>query len=215
MIKVNNTILHNGMHVAKAKLICGDVGSFGKMMDMDELRGKLRPIVVSEVEDHPNGFGYYNQRTNAIVNSNPTWLPDKFCQVILALPENLSDDIIKNISNGVLKNGDEVLVECEKIEWSMNIDPTTVGQTQIKFDSKNNITIHWAEKENWEKILLRNGYTGHDIIKITNELISYHESIKKKESWDDIFNAYDKAGIKTTMGMEKFLKKNYNPPTKK
>lgn len=151
---IKNTELYrpneHGLFVCRGRLVCGHVGSFWKIMEMDELRGKLRPVIVSDTEevgaedtilvdlkihkltglDDLHGYEVHNEN-----------IP--FYKII-ALPEHFSDDQIKAIASGELKNNDEVMVECEHApawEPTKNWEQTgcanpgiMTGLYQVRFD---------------------------------------------------------------------------------
>lgn len=153
-------------------------------------RNYYKPIIISETENHPNGLGYYSQRTNAIVNSNPTWVPDKFCQVILALPENFSPEQLQAIADRKLK--DEVFVECtDKIVCTEGENCPTITGTNIPCngDLIDFIRIK-LNKDNHIKLF----------------------SVKKEEGWDWIISKYE---IKIDERAYNHLVDNYNPPIRK
>jgi len=142
----------------------------------------IKPIIVSETEDHPNDLGYYDERLKCIVSSSPTWLPNKFCKVILALPENFSPKHLQAIVDGKLKDGDEVFVECERMYLRASKNKH-LDSYEIKLNKENHIKLF---------------------------------PVNQEENWDNVFQMFWEDRTNNDLnGLKKYLKENYNPPTKK
>lgn len=123
-----------GTHiVCKGKLVCGNVESFGKMMDIEELRGKLRPIIISETEEIEVGDEIYDTKSlhqDAPLKGKVDWIDDNHLTVlgstikylksyfrkIIVLPEQFTKAQLQAIVDGKIKDGDEVYVACDNHE---------------------------------------------------------------------------------------------------
>lgn len=220
MIKIKNTFLNNGITtVAEGKLICGSVGSLYKLMDIEEIRGKMRPIIISETENINVGdcaYSFHLNRIDKIENDSQLkqilFLEGK---KVIALPENFSPETLKEINEDRLKDGDSVLVECEKHDEKNKQDKYTDGTYarsysiidlyRIKLDDKNHITV-FKKKTVEEKSLeafseLLRTLPKEEIQKIIDEVAGksrsgFHdvnefykeetEEETEEESWDDI-----------------------------
>ncbi len=195
-VKVTKTETYKdsqGEHiVCKGKLI------LLKLYDEDIKNGNYKAIIVSEIEKIEVGDMYL--RSGQIgelkdFEDNVKYVNDRVGQFgfrkILALPENFSPEILKDIVDGKLKDGDEVFVECEEILENDVIDNGTNYKEffikQIKLNKDNHIKLF---------------------------------PINKEESWDEIMAKYIKYAmhVKITansfQNLSEWLEENYNPPTK-
>jgi len=147
--------------VCKGKLICGNVGSFSKLMDIEELRGKLRPIIISQNETIEFGDKYYGIDNNIHTFENGCYYSDE-ARKILALPENFSPKHLQAIVDGKLKYGDEVFVECME-HWTEILNPKELPNPFkiIKLTiTDNHITLFPVKKEeSWAEILKKSNAT--------------------------------------------------------
>lgn len=115
-----------------------------------------KPILISETEKIEVGDWAYNLKTKELkqattqdgaILSGMTW-----CKV-LALPEHFSPKHLQAIVDGKLKDGDKVLVECEKKDyrgdWDYVGNNNSVYKTEhfIKFNSSNHITLRKTEEK--------------------------------------------------------------------
>ena len=81
----------------------------------------LKPILISETEKIEVGDWYYypyKHQVNQCKGLNGKALVDPSCRKILALPEHFSPKHLQAIVDGKLKDGDKILVECEKPEYN-------------------------------------------------------------------------------------------------
>jgi len=127
--------------VCKGKLICGNVGSFSKLMDIEELRGKLRPIIISQNETIEFGDKYYGIDNNIHTFENGCYYSDE-ARKILAIPENFSPKHLQAIVDGKLKDGAEVFLECERVvckSASGGVYPK--NEFKIKLNKDNHIKL--------------------------------------------------------------------------
>lgn len=67
---------------------------------------------------------------------------------------------------------------------------------------------------NWEKVLLANGFTPQDIIKITNELIGFYKAanLRRTGTWNDIFLQYNSIPFSIRPDLTTWLRNHFNPP---
>jgi hypothetical protein len=125
MIKVENTKPHkvvkllpynnhgHNVVVTDAELVCGEVTSHYKLMDIEEIRGKLRPILISRTEKIEVGDWYLTPSGNIVQSKGkPNFEVSSGWYKILALPEHFSQSTLRAIVDGQLKEG-KCLVECE------------------------------------------------------------------------------------------------------
>lgn len=156
------------------------------------------PIIVSETEKPNKGDWYISY-----LESEPKPLEhngncgDGFynhadTKKILAMPENISPKQLQVIVDGKLKEGDEVLVGCIKIEDDeYKYTSTELFNDQhisyhVESDLKGYITLHKAKDETWDDV--------------ERKFRQYRDSLD---------------GVQTISAYTYFLKNNYNIPTKK
>jgi len=119
VIKTQTYIDSQATHqVCKGKLVCGDIGSFSKLMNINETRGKLRPLIISHDEQILEGDARYHLADMGIAGTSKEdfkWLSESntLWVKILALPEEFTDKQIQAIVDGKLKDQSEVFIECE------------------------------------------------------------------------------------------------------
>lgn len=163
MIKVKNTKLYNGDLVTEGKLVCGDVGSFGKMMDSEELRGKLRPVVISETEEILTGDNVINLNTGRIYTHNEvesrTDIDFGVVKKIIALPEHFSVEQLRMIVDRKFNHGDTVLISVAVKFFQNEYDHTDTYNAIKLFDGKINLHDPDDEKQ----------YTKNQITEALNE----------------------------------------------
>lgn len=184
-IKVKDTKMHDKGYttidmvpyqkvpVAEAKLVlveCNKVNPVVKGEFM--LNGKFyTPILISEtekIEVGDKGFDTEDRVIRAYVFTEDTPTYKK----VLALPEHFSPKHLQSIVDGKIKDGDKVLVECEKkIEdnptWKEDYIRFGIKSKEwyeIKLNSSNHITLHKVE----EKV-----YTRDEVKKITDSMYNY------------------------------------------
>lgn len=113
--------------------------------------------LISGVIFIPNSFtheGYFDLDGNC-------YIPEH-CKKVIALPENFSPEIIQDIVNGKLKNGDKVFVKCsmkDREEWmgdSVNGEPFMMEDYFIRLNRKNHIELF--SKEEGKKRELKNAF---------------------------------------------------------
>ncbi len=152
MIKVNKTTFNSNILVAEAKLILIEVSENITQIGLCLSNMKLyKPVLVSESEKIEVGDWNYNTETLKLSQfnlgyKNPNY---KNYKKILALPEHFPPEILKDIINGTLKDGDKVLVECEtktdEIGTMTSGDKAYNSYPIIKLNSQGHITIHKPE----------------------------------------------------------------------
>lgn len=202
MIKVKHTKIWNTIPVAEAKLVLVPIER-GRMMYLthhsdgeiefniqpnDDAFVKstshgitiqpFKPILISETEEIEAIFAHGqihkpDPSYRAITNS---------AKKILALPEHFSPEQLQMIVDGRLKDGDKVLVECEKYYYSKKSE---VGghdhnyfSYQIKLNSSNHITLHKVEERM---------YTREEVSALTHKLLTEHNN-----SLPDVYSQMDK-----------------------
>lgn len=111
-------------------------------------------------------------------------LGGKSCYKVLAFPENISPETIKDVENGKLKDGEEVFVECEKQmmeEHSFDYVAYDEGEGDIsgtriiiKLNKDNHIQLFPVKKESNILDLLNNA-------NVVDLLVICHEEAKKHQ----------------------------------
>lgn len=251
--KVKTVETYNSHTVCKGKLVfvmcypdSKDIWGKSKTLSIIGDDGKYKgrrvfPIIISETE---RPVPTENERVYSTVSKTISTFPDpRFFSdgtyfKVLAFPENFSQEQLKMIVDGKLKDGDDVLVECEY--KSPGALTGTVTGNYIKL-TDNHITLitdnielpeNYKEITGWNNPDELSAYeTGRkheemvtlDFIKKWNGsanshfgqllLDKYKELFQDNESWDNIIEQYGLA--ETTQKFERWLELNYNPPTKK
>lgn len=174
MTKVTHTETHDNTIVCKGKLVLIPI----KFVDIDfkdpsgiiakdytipkksenGMTVSHKPIIISETEvPMPNE----SERVYSSITKTVTTFPDpRFFSEgayfkVLALPENFSPEILKDIVGGRLKDGDQVLMECEGIfhhkeEWDGEMGGDFIKN--IKLNKDNHITIlPGKNEEGWDE----------------------------------------------------------------
>jgi len=136
-----------------------------KRGDVDSPLSNIKPIIISETEKinigdkvlsreygigkviSPKGTGRFFVVSFESKSGNTVTVCDIF--KILALPEHFSPQQLQMIVNGVYKDGDKVLVECEKDEESMG---KLNWLSKIKLNSSNHITLNKVEENLYSQI---------------------------------------------------------------
>ena len=166
------------------------------------------PVIISEIEDLEIGK-VYNEKVNNIVDfdDTPVIYDGSILFKILTFPENLSPEILQDIVDRKLKDGDEVLVECEKSNVYIGTHPLSGeknvevwdGEYEIKLDKDNYIKLFPVKKEEDYR----------------DKLYEKEYAIKEEESWSDIENKYPYVRESGWGYVFLWLKENYNPPIRK
>lgn len=135
-------------------------------------------FVVSETENIEVGDYVYNQsngnifKTDNVLQSNNCNHNEigKPFKKILILPENFSPEIIEDIVNGKLKNGEKVLIRCEAMPNEFDnpmsnpegVHNTEDSEYEIKLNEKNHISFYSIEeyKKRQLKSLFRSYFEG-------------------------------------------------------
>lgn len=119
----------------------------------------FQPILISETEvpsEEGEGESAVYNSVNHLLIHKPTLILGKGVdKKVLALPEHFSPDILQQIVNGTIKDGDGVLVECEQDERYVDPEcPIAVGggwSYRIKLNSESHITLHKFEEKRYTK----------------------------------------------------------------
>ena len=171
MIKIKNIQKFNNIDVIKGKLVLieNTKNILGKSIEIK--RKEYKPIIISEKEEIEvnNNVLVLNEYVAKIidikfentanlyyfthpVDSGDCSLPEQGLDKILALPENFSPEILQDIVDGKLKDGDDVFIECErKTKYrdktiEKNAPYNSYSENFIKL-TNNCITIHLPQKE--------------------------------------------------------------------
>lgn len=111
----------------------------------------LVPIIISETEEIKEGDWGYGMdglfEYKGKVNIDNGRLPNK----VLALPEQFSDKHLQAIADGKMKDGDKVLVKCEKHfnakkSNTKGLYPVTYFTYSVDLDQQNHITLFSVKK---------------------------------------------------------------------
>jgi len=209
-MKVKSAQKINDKLYALGELVCGDVGSFSKLMDIEELRGKLRPIVISRTEPIEVGDLRYdsefksigtcmNEEERLYLNSTR-----KFHKILVS-DENFSDEHIKLLKNGELKNGDEIRVECEVDDLYTNTT-CKCGEVYNLHSGLKNETIEKCAKCGGTKTFQHNYESDVLQIKLRHNSIDSHKIIatfQKIKRFKDITKEQAIEIAKLTFGVVK------------
>ncbi len=202
MIKIEKTQLKSNIPVAEAKLVfiktllTDAINGLSKRKDNGKLMllpiteedhnqaEYLKPVLVSESEKIEVGdwvlvrIDSRLQKKDIIIQANKidTFAEDTF--KVLALPEHFSPVDIQSIVDGMLKDGDNVLIECTS-EYYPSQGHGTKGftSTRIKLTSSNHIILHKVE----EKMYTRE--------ELWNSVLTYNKSLPSfgtKHTIDDL-----------------------------
>ncbi len=196
MIKVRNTEIINDTLVAKGKLIliecdykeanlfwCDTLGfsiynsSMGKVKTIGKY---LEPIIISEIEEIKSGD---NIIVNEVINgtikiygsikkAESNFAISPYVQKILALPENFSEELLQEITEGKYKDNDEVFIQCDQKElgWS------GIWENFINLYNNNHIIIVEEDKliTNFKNMLSK--YSEEEL----EQIVKFWEDYKKK-----------------------------------
>lgn len=126
----------------EGKLICGDVGSFAKLMRSEELAGKIRPVIISETEKILLGDSYLDDTLTiriSVTDDEDYWSRREDYNKILVLPEQFTKEQVRAIADGKMKYDDMVLVEIRKMHQhkgqSFGVDISRTGITQTMYET--------------------------------------------------------------------------------
>lgn len=225
------TILHHGHKlVCKGKLILID----GREQKGDSLvlygKGHYQPVIISETEE-------IEDWDTVLVNKSTTDIPDYHieifkvavfiagilegrneyifksgystthldaCKKIIAMPENFSSQTLQDIIDGKLKDGDELFIRCENqyFEHQKYRDQNHCGNCAREWDNYLS-KMKCREKEGEYQVMLWDNFV--DVIAVNNI------------SWTGVAFSIINSNIDITQfgQIMKFLRENYNPPTKK
>ncbi len=118
-IKIQKLEMFNRHLVCVGKLSCGDVSSFSKLMDIEELRDKLRPVLISETEEIVAGDYTYLADDKELsfkpISKEHLEAANELSLKVLVLPENFSPGQLQHIADGKLKDGDNVYIVCRHL----------------------------------------------------------------------------------------------------
>lgn len=202
-----------GKHlVCKGKLVLIRTGLINAILQIpNNFEGfdYYKPIIISETEEIEVGDKFITEQNHIFICTSKDDNCIKFFKEgleddgyeytttngrkILVLPEQFSTKQLQAIVDGKMKDGDEVYVECEGYNRS----------TTWEYDEPEMYII--------AKFLPEPGH-----IKLF--------PVKKEETWDDIierftenkfFDEHNTYDYLIYSDLEEFLKKNYNPPTRK
>ena len=209
MIKIKNIQKFNNIDVIKGKLVLieNTKNILGKSIEIK--RKEYKPIIISEKEEIEvnNNVLVLNEYVAKIidikfentanlyyfthpVDSGDCSLPEQGLDKILALPENFSPEILQDIVDGKLKDGDDVFIECErKTKYrdktiEKNAPYNSYSENFIKL-TNNCITIHLPQKEQ----LFTNFIPSiREMIKKEEEHLEKLKESKRKSSKKTLFN---------------------------
>jgi hypothetical protein len=230
-MKITHTENIDGKIVAKGKLVFINCDRPAKENPNNEelplyhstLNKWLKPIIISETQEIKEGDLRYD-----VLNEHIIQLLDSY--KILALPEQLSPEIIQDIVEGKLKDGDEVYLQCEtvnqnhgtdlKVHYINEIKLNQAGQVtlvmKIKFDS--NIKLFTLDDMKMAcgtgiDIAIKEGPNDFKPFEdLINSILQKQKDVK--ESWEDLVNKlwHNGMGKKEIINL---LNEKYNPPTEK
>lgn len=174
--------------VCKGKIILNKEYSLGGVIH--------KPVIISEAESIEVGDKVYDPKTGLIdtvpKGADIEWInsrKDKFYKT-LALPENFSPEILKDIIGGKLRDGEEVLVESQLID-SIGVKSGLYRITVygIKLNKNNHVTIY--------------------PVKVMEEWNAIEAEFRKTDGFKfNMAKHVDSAFIS-------WIQDNYNPPTRK
>lgn len=190
-IKVNNIKIHT---LDGGKLLWDKPVAEGKLVlipntDIRTFPMLNKPLIISETEKIEEGDWYINGNIKANnhkiaqcqsqaeadslnkikqLMETPEFPKQVITAKILVLPEHFSPSQLQMIVDGKLKDGDKVLVECERVERDQeNWYWATESVTLIKFDAQSHVTLYPVE----EKIYTR-AEIGIFLDKLKRDIIS-------------------------------------------
>lgn len=79
------------------------------------------------------------------------------CKKILALPENFSPKYLQAIVDGKMKNGNKVLIECERVTDD-EVYFQGLKEYKINLNSSNHVTLHTIEEKLYTKTEMRDHF---------------------------------------------------------
>lgn len=122
-MKITNTQSHNGVTVTHGILkLIEAVNSEKALLSIN--RTRINPIIISETESiEKRDKYYYNFSIHESAGGEIEKGNYKECRKILVLPENFSIEAIQMITDGKLKDGDKVMVECEESFSAKCLEP--------------------------------------------------------------------------------------------
>ena len=198
MIKISKTEPYENTLVFKGILIliwgdCREEEFYKYGLESHDKTEFAKPIIISDIEKVEVGDSVKNSYqeivdyTKEIENIYGKY--DSCFKKIIALPENFSPELLKDIANGKIEEGQKIFIECEKTLENDTIDDNTkyieFSENIIKLNKEGHINIFPCKKETDEN-----------------------------EIWNEVFriafNPDISFGTKEAMVREKF-----NPPTKK
>jgi len=142
-------------------------------------KGKCyKPIIISETENIESGDKWWMPFTGDIIHTKEdkdygAFEPNGMGKKVLVLPEQFSPEHMQAIVDGKMKNGDKVLVECEKVYHPNpedRVEHRYKWRYEVKLNSNYKTTLHRVEEE--EK------YTRDEVITFCYK---YHNFIKAME----------------------------------
>lgn len=163
-VKVKNTISVNGIDCVKGKLIlvwgdCRDEQFYKWGIESHDKTQFAKPIIISETEEIEIGDKCYDAVMKFGIETSSSGTPVSWSSVkkIIALPENFSKIDFLNLKNGLLRDGETVLVECEgffhrKEEWDGEMGGDYIKN--VKLDKNGYIHIEKSD-EGWESLAYR------------------------------------------------------------
>lgn len=154
---LENTIVCRG----KLILIWGDCRreEFHKYgLESHDTTQYAKPVIISETEEIQEGdYGFLDEGIGIKeiscrpIEKKHLKSANKYSLKVLALPETFSPQILKDIIDGRLEEG-EVLIECEE-----KIEDLKIGDIipyQIKFNQHNHITLFpFKKEESWDNVM--------------------------------------------------------------
>lgn len=191
--------------VCKGKLVLlnGNDIKKGKIRLSDNINISKIPLIISKEKIDKGDYIWCVQGQELVQWDYETQPPGEcFAWKVLALPENFSPKHLQAIVDGKLKDGDEVYVETHEQMFKCCGDGVVNG------------IGHWCAHCKKKPLV--------NTIKLTNNHIKLFP-IKKEEGWDDTWTAFIKTDAykvatdtsEVLAWYKRFLKQNYNPPTKK
>lgn len=236
-IKVKNTEWIGGRLVCMGRIIFGNAGSFSRLLDMYELRAKLRPIIISPIEEICRDK-YLSLNNDSIYDSTNYSVENLACinnmrirgyaYKILAMPENIPDQIIRDIVHeniGKKSNNAPVLLECQEVN-SMTSGHVLSTWNEVKLTHEGFVNI--VDNNPTTQVVREAMKAVAGEVKkpkcVRDGLVK--EQAEGKETWDDIMEEFDKYWDSLDLPSHlrepedylnkkyKWLIENYNPPIK-
>jgi hypothetical protein len=111
--------------------------------------GWFKPIIISEIEEIEVGYKVFNKFTFNIklADKDDLLIKDAWFKV-LAMPENFSPKHLQAITDGKLKDGDEVWVECHNLLSGTTNNLQVTGHC-IGLNNNDKITLHKVEQKTY------------------------------------------------------------------